>query len=364
METGKRNLARLFIIQILLMVLLLSFVLTFRADRSRMAFSGDEGDVAGEVMSPSVYRLLWGRSDVAKIVLKMGFPIMGYMENYGGEHDSPGIMASIFGWFLGFAPRGAEDLILAQLPGFTAELAASAPAPSGLEDDWGISPVLYSLPPGEEGQAATVGLSTPTVAVYHTHATESYLPEVGKKNAEAAFTSDVARSVIKVGEYLVSELESRYRIACVHSKTVHDADSRLGAYYRSEQTVKALLDKYPSCGLLVDVHRDSQPRDLTTVTIRGKSYARLMLVVGTDNPNWVKNYELARKIVSILEDAYPGISRGILYASAYYNQHYSPKAILVEVGGVDNTLAECRNSMEALAWAIASITLPAVPAMP
>ena len=51
METGKRNLARLFIIQILLMVLLLSFVLTFRADRSRMAFSGDEGDVAGEVMS-------------------------------------------------------------------------------------------------------------------------------------------------------------------------------------------------------------------------------------------------------------------------------------------------------------------------
>ena len=364
METGKRNLARLFIIQILLMVFLLSFVLTFPADSSRMAFSGQDGESSGEVMAPSVYSFLWGRSDMAKTVLRMGFPIVGYLESHGGEHAPPSLVASVFGWFMGFTPTGVQDLIMAGLPGFAPELAASAPVPSSLEADWGVSPVLYSLPPGEEGQAATVGLSTPTVAIYHTHATESYLPEVGKKSAEAAFTSDASRSVIKVGDYLVSELENRYRIACVHSRTVHDSDSRLGAYYRSEQTVKALLDKYPSCGFLVDVHRDSQPRDLTTVTIRGKSYARLMLVVGTDNPKWVQNYDLAREIVSFLEDAYPGISRGILYASAYYNQHYSPRAVLVEVGGVDNTLAECRNSMEALAWVIASITLPAAPAMP
>ena len=176
----------------------------------------------------------------------MGFPIMGYMENYGGEHDSPGIMASIFGWFRD-SPwgRGGPDTCRF---GFTGA-AASAPAPSGLEDDWGISPVLYSLPPGRRSSRDGRPL-TPTVAVYHTHATESYLPEVGKKNAEAAFTSDVARSVIKVGEYLFPSWKAGYRIACVHSKTVHDADSRLGAYYRSEQTVKALLDKYPSCGLL------------------------------------------------------------------------------------------------------------------
>lgn len=364
METGKRNIARLFIIQVLLMAFLLAFVLTIPADRSRMAFSGELGDVPGEVMSPSLYGLLWTRHDLAKTVLRAGFPIIGYMERYGEEHEAPGVMASIFGWFMGFTPIGAQDLILAQLPGFTSDVAASVTIPQNLEEDWGLSPVLYSLPPGEGGQAASVGLTTPTVAIYHTHATESYLPEIGKKAAEAAFTSDTSRSVIKVGEYLISELENRYRIACVHSKTIHDADSRVGAYYRSEQTVKALLEKYPSCALLIDLHRDSQPKNLTTVTIRGKSYARLMLVVGTDNPNWVKNYELARKIVSMLEDAYPGISRGILYASAYYNQHYSPNAILVEVGGVDNTLAECKNSMEALAWVIASLTLPAAPAMP
>ena len=98
METGKRNLARLFIIQILLMVLLLSFALTFRADRSRMAFSGDEGDVAGEVMSPSVYRLLWGRS------MWPNRPQNGFSDHeLHGElrgNTLSGNRASIFGWFL------------------------------------------------------------------------------------------------------------------------------------------------------------------------------------------------------------------------------------------------------------------------
>ena len=47
-----------------------------------------------------------------------------------------------------------------------------------------------------------------------------------------------------------------------------------------------------------------------------------------------------------------------------YNQKHSPNAILVECGGVDNTLEECRNSMEALAWAIAAVVLPAEPARP
>ena len=104
-----------------------------------------------------------------------------------------------------------------------------------------------------------------------------------------------------MGEMLSSQLESRYRIPVLHSKTVHDSDTRLGAYYRSEQTVKAILQKYPTCKYLIDVHSDSQPRSITGVTIRGKPYARILLVVGTDNPNWVKNYELSRALVDKLE---------------------------------------------------------------
>ncbi len=363
--TRNRRLARLLIAEAVLVVFLFAFALTFRIAPSRTVFTGGEGESYGEIASPTIYSVLWGRYALAKTALKAGFPLINHVETSRVEKGTTSVATSILSWFLGFELRGAHDLLMADFPGFSGGLAVSSPVPSGLEEDWGVTPVLYSLSSGGDVQAASIDLSpVPTVAIYHTHATESYLPEVGKTVAESAFSNDSAKTVVRVGEYLVSELENRYRIACVHSRTVHDQDSRVGAYYRSEQTVKALLDKYPSFDLLVDLHRDSQPRNITAVTIKGKTYARLMLVVGTDNPRWVDNYALAKKIVGLLEDAYPGISRGILYASAQYNQQYSPKAVLVEVGGVDNKLEECKNSMEALAWAIASITLPTAPKSP
>jgi hypothetical protein len=39
------------------------------------------------------------------------------------------------------------------------------------------------------------------------------------------------------------ELEQRYRIPSLHSTTMHDSDSRVGAYYRSEATVKAKIGR-------------------------------------------------------------------------------------------------------------------------
>lgn len=105
METGKRKLARLFIVQILLMVSLLSFVLTFPANRSRTVFSENQDDIIDGVTAPSVYGLLWGKFDMAKTVLRMGFPIVGFLESYGGEHAPPSLVASVFGWFAGFTPR-------------------------------------------------------------------------------------------------------------------------------------------------------------------------------------------------------------------------------------------------------------------
>ena len=266
----------------------------------------------------------------------------------------PGLTAHITGWFLGFNLRHPMDMFVNHLPKSigTDVLAVIKYEHEHVENDWGICPILFSLPPGE-GNPASILLSTePVVAIYHTHATESYLSEIGKTRDTDAFTDDLSKSVVKVGEMLASELETKYRIPTLHSRTIHDSKGRLGAYYRSESTVKAIMQTYPDCKVYIDVHRDSQRKSLTVATIRGKTYARMMFVIGTNNPNWVSNYNFARKLVSVLEAAYPGITRSILYASAVYNQSYSPYMILVEAGGVDNTLNECKNSMEALAWAI------------
>ncbi len=359
--------ARLLFYEAALLAFLLFLAGSFRADVAAPVFQdGSEPQEPG-IRVPSVFDLIWQGKGVSQRVLRAGFPMLRYMEDMRRDSGSTGLAAQVAGWLLGYMPRDMADLAFGQLAGFLAEYEPGGGfgVPFDLEQDWGVTPVLYTLPPGDDITAASVGLSgQPSVAIYHTHATESYLPELGKKVPADAFTTDVSKSVVKLGEILLQELERRYRIPCLHSKTVHDSDSRIGAYYRSDQTVQAVLRKYPECKVLIDIHRDSQRRNLTAVTIRGKTYARLLFVIGTDNSGWVSNYNFARKIQSQLEEAYPGISRGFLYSSAFYNQQYSPSAILIEVGGVDNTLAECRNSMEALAWALAATLLPAVPARP
>ena len=357
---------RLLLSQLFFVVFVLVFVLSFRVEPMMPAFTGQDPEIAPALVTPSIYDVLWQREGVAKKVLKTGFPLIGYLEEFHSDSTVPSLPLQILGWFMGFTPKSIRDVLTSQLPGsFGGPLAYTGVQSPEIEKDWGITPVLFSLPPGEGAMPVSfMPYSGPLVAVYHTHATESYLPEIQKRDADEAFSADLTKNVVRVGEMLVSELEQKYRIPCLHSKTLHDADTRLGAYYRSEATVKAILQKYPDCKYLIDIHRDSQPKSLTSVTIRGKPYARLMVVIGTDNPNWVSNYSFAKEIIDKLNEGYPGISRGIYYASAVYNQKYSPTAILVEVGGVDNTLAECKNSMEALAWAIASVILKATPQRP
>jgi stage II sporulation protein P len=361
---------RLLIIEGLSIILLLVFSLSVRVSPAVPAWSGSKAEPGPDLRTASVFDFLWSKDDLAKEVLRMSFPMLRYAEE--GRYDTPELPLAlrIAGYFMGFVPASTRDLAFAGFPGFllesrSMEASRAAADPLRLEDDWGYTPVMFSLPPGDGVAPAAAVLSEgPLVGIYHTHATESYLPEIGKTQAAEAFSSNMSKTVVRIGEMLAAELETRYRIPALHSRTVHDAETRVGAYYRSEQTVKAILDKYPTCSYLVDVHRDSQPRSITAVTIRGKPYARILLVVGTDNPNWVRNYEFSRKLSDKLEEAYPGISRGILYESAVYNQKYSPNAILVECGGVGNTMEECENTVRALAWALASLMLPSAPPVP
>ncbi len=360
MKSREVSRARLLFYEAALLVFLIFVAGYFHVPSATPTFGDGEVLPSPGIRLPSVFDVMWQRKGVSRTIFRAGFPILKYMEQARSESKAPGALSQIAGWFLGFTPRDLSDLVFGQLAGYLAEYEPGKGfATEELEQHWGITPVLYTLPPGGDLVPVSFGLGTdPVVAIYHTHATESYLPELGKKNPNDAFTKDLSKSVVSLGECLLKHLETKYRVPCLHSKAVHDNDSRTGAYYRSEKTVEAILEKFPECKVLVDVHRDSQRRNLTAVTIRGKTYARILFVIGTNNPGWVANYNFTRKIQSLLEEAYPGISRGFLYSSTYYNQQYSPQAILVEAGGVDNTLQEGKNSMEALAWALASVLLP------
>ena len=117
-----------------------------------------------------------------------------------------------------------------------------------------------------------------------------------------------------------------------------------------------------SLKFLFDIHRDSQKRKLTTATIEGKAYAQVFFIIGKSNPNWKQNTEFADQIHEKLEGSYPGLSRGIYGKSSNggrnngeYNQSLSEDSVLIEIGGIDNTLEECYRTADALAGVIADL---------
>ena len=99
----------------------------------------------------------------------------------------------------------------------------------------------------------------------------------------------------------------------------------------------------------LDIHRDSV-KD-TSVTINNKNYARIMFVLGLDNPNYQENKKILNKMNNYLNNNYPGISRGIYEKSGkgvdgVYNQDLGDNVILIELGGIDNNYEELNNSTE------------------
>ena len=107
--------------------------------------------------------------------------------------------------------------------------------------------------------------------------------------------------------------------------------------------------KNPSLKYFVDVHRDSVNKNISTVTINGKSYAKILFIVGLENENYQANLETTGTVLNLLEENYPGITRGIYKkqgkgVNGVYNQDFNENVFLVEMGGYQNTLDEVLNS--------------------
>ncbi|MGG1400122.1 stage II sporulation protein P [Bacillus salipaludis] len=198
------------------------------------------------------------------------------------------------------------------------------------------------------------------VFIYHTHSWESYLPLLKNvTNPDESVSSNNRVNVVGVGDYLVKDLvakgigsdNSTINATQELHKRGLDANS---AYQYSRSVVKETMADNGDLKFLIDIHRDSSRKNITSITINNKNYARLVFVVGQANPNYKQNLELAKKLHAALEKKYPGLSRGVVSkdrseGNGVYNQDLSPRAILLEVGGVDNNLTELHNAMDAFA---------------
>ncbi|CRF28836.1 stage II sporulation protein P [Mycobacterium tuberculosis] len=219
----------------------------------------------------------------------------------------------------------------------------------------------YPLPTAQPPKTAGKNVAF----IYQTHNQESYLPELeGVKDPDKAY--DPKKNVALVGRKLAEKLEKE-GIGAVHSNKNYPAiEPGFNYYYSYRYSLKTLQEAsagHPDLRYYFDLHRDSQRRDKTTATINGETYAQVYFIIGGKNPNWKQNYEFAEQINQVLEAKYPGISKGIHAKSGegngVYNQNFSPNNLLIEIGGVDNTLEECYRTADALAEAISQVILNA-----
>ena len=210
----------------------------------------------------------------------------------------------------------------------------------------------------------------PQILIMHTHTTESYQPdESGYYDPEyICRTTDSSRNMAAVGDAMAKVFEKR-GIRTYHDVTVHDYPSYNGSYDRSRETVTAILEKYPSIKVVLDVHRDAIEREsgeiiAPTAIIDGKSCAQVMIICGCDDgtmgmPECMKNLRTASLFEQHMESRYKGLTRPVLYDYRKYNQDLTTGSLLIEVGGHGNSLEQAvyagELSAEGIADALISI---------
>lgn len=279
-----------------------------------------------------------------------------------------------------FNPTDPRSLIRGELPGFNQfdgqiivagqgvkytdfPMESSVPSEFMLQDREAI--VNDDEQGGQREQGNEPALTTngrKVVFIYHTHNTESFLPQLpNESDPNNAHHPEV--NITLVGKRLGEELEKRgigtYVDTTNIAQQLNDEGLSFGdSYKKSREVVQEVLAQEQDITFVFDLHRDSVRRDKTTIEINGQVYARTFFVIGARNENYEKNLAFAEHFHNQLEAAYPGLSKGVFLqpkGNGEYNQSISDKNILIEIGGVDNTLEETYRTAEALADVIADL---------
>lgn len=212
---------------------------------------------------------------------------------------------------------------------------------------------------GEESLSSAVAdKNNPLVFIYQSHNQEAYNV---KSSNEAYHETD---NVTKVGKQLSKALEGK-NIFAIHDDTdifavLEERNLTFNDSYNvSREKLQETLKKHTSIEMVLDIHRDSQERKFTTVNIAGKDYAKIGLVVSKSSDNYEVNREFANNLHQKLEKLYPGISRGVIVKGENprntYNQEIYNQSVLLNIGGIENTMEEAFRATDALAEAIKEI---------
>lgn len=190
-------------------------------------------------------------------------------------------------------------------------------------------------------------IQNPLIYIYNTHQTEEYTP--------STFIEYSVMPTVQMNNYILEEKFEQNGYSTIveeqNIKTVLNEHkwNYAGSYNASRIFLEQAKKNYPTLKYFIDVHRDSLKKDATTIELNNKSYAKILFIIGLENPNYEQNLSFTEKINNQLNEKYPGLSKGIYKkegtgVNGVYNQDFSPHTILVEMGGPENTVDEVLNT--------------------
>lgn len=196
-----------------------------------------------------------------------------------------------------------------------------------------------------------VEITDPIVYLYNSHQSEEY----ATNNLE----SYNVKPTVMMTSYILREKLNKNGISTIVEE--NDVTEFLRTnnwnYSSSYKVTKILMEdaysKNQSLEFFVDLHRDSVKKNVSSITIGDKKYAKILFIVGLENKNYAKNLKMTETLNNKFNKKYPGLSRGVYKkqgsgVNGVYNQDFHPNTILIEVGGVDNTIDEVFNTCEAI----------------
>ncbi|MUV39580.1 Stage II sporulation protein [Lentibacillus sp. JNUCC-1] len=295
----------------------------------------------------------------------LGLENRAFREALPEDESMPNITASLFQLATNMRPNDPRSLLGQEIPGIATfenkiivagegtgysdlSFESSPPLEDVLEEREATFEEEKQEKPQQPDHEQTTG-DRDVVFIYNTHNRESFLPHLPDvDNPNLAYHKEV--NITKVSKRLAEGLKNRGIGSVVDQTDIATKLQERGwkhwqSYDASRDVVKAAVSGNKDLQYVIDVHRDSLPRNKTTIDINGKPHANILFVVGAEHPDFERNVLVARELHKMLEKKYPGLSKAVITkegpnVDGVYNQDLSDRSLLIELGGVDNTLDE------------------------
>lgn len=192
----------------------------------------------------------------------------------------------------------------------------------------------------------------PLVYIYNSHQEEKYQSGILAPyniNPTVLMASKMLKEYLAT--YGINVLVEEENVA----EKLKSLNLKYGSSYKvSRMFLESAYEKNNTLKYFIDLHRDSSKYENTTTDIDGEKYAKLLMVVGLDNPNYEPNLALAEKLKEKITAYNPNLFRGIMKKSGkgvngVYNQDFNENVMLIEVGGQYNNISEVNNTLKVLA---------------